>query len=777
MIKDNLMNFLKSILITIVTILCASHFAFSQTGAIKGFIYEKETGEPVIFTNVYLENSTYGSATDVNGYFSITRIPAGAYKLVIRCIGYDSLEMPVTVKGGDVMSKKLFLKKSAINLKEVNISAQKEIARSETMTSVIKATPKDLKQIPSVGGQPDIAQYVQILPGVIFTGDQGGQLYIRGGSPIQNKVLLDGMIVYNPFHSIGMFSVFETDILRNADIYTGGFNAEFGGRISSVMNLTTRDGNKKRFSGKLSAGTFGANVILEGPIVKQDMNKPEKATCSILLSAKNSYLKQSSKIFYKYINDNGLPFNYTDFYGKVSVNAPNGSKVNVFGFNFNDNVNYHSIADYKWYSGGAGANFLIIPGKASMIMEGNFAYSLYNISFNQKSFPYPRTSEISGFNGGLTFTYIAGKSQVKYGIDMLGFKTIFSYFNSIMRQISQQENTSEIAAFVKYKFATKKFVIEPGFRLHYYASLDNFSPEPRLAIKYNATDFLRIKLAGGWYSQNLIAANSDRDIVNLFYGFLSGPDNLQAEFDGKEITHKLQKAQHIILGFEIDVISHMTLNIEGYYKYFSQLTNINRNKIFDDIPEYSSKPDYLKKDFIIETGDAEGVDFSLKYDHKQIYLWMVYSLGYIHRYDGVMNYVPHYDRRHNINVVASYTFGKNLNWEVNARWNFGSGFPFTQTQGFYEHIDFTDINTDYTTVNGDLSLLYAGYNEGRLSTYHRLDLSVKKRFDFLKNSSLDIMLSVINVYNRANIFYKDRITGERVNQLPIIPSLSLSLSF
>ena len=410
-------------------------------------------------------------------------------------------------------------------------------------------------------------------------------------------------------------------------------------------------------------------------------------------------------------------------------------------------------------------------------MEGNFAYSLYNISFNQKSFPYPRTSEISGFNGGLTFTYIAGKSQVKYGIDMLGFKTIFSYFNSIMRQISQQENTSEIAAFVKYKFATKKFVIEPGFRLHYYASLDNFSPEPRLAIKYNATDFLRIKLAGGWYSQNLIAANSDRDIVNLFYGFLSGPDNLQAEFDGKEITHKLQKAQHIILGFEIDVISHMTLNIEGYYKYFSQLTNINRNKIFDDIPEYSSKPDYLKKDFIIETGDAEGVDFSLKYDHKQIYLWMVYSLGYIHRYDGVMNYVPHYDRRHNINVVASYTFGKNLNWEVNARWNFGSGFPFTQTQGFYEHIDFTDINTDYTTVNGDLSLLYAGYNEGRLSTYHRLDLSVKKRFDFLKNSSLDIMLSVINVYNRANIFYKDRITGERVNQLPIIPSLSLSLSF
>ena len=105
-----------------------------------------------------------------------------------------------------------------------------------------------MRQIPTVGGQADLAQYLQVLPGVIFTGDQGGQLYIRGGSPIQNKVLLDGMIVYNPFHSIGLFSVFDTDLMRNADVYTGGFNADFGGRISSVMDITTRDGNKKRLA-------------------------------------------------------------------------------------------------------------------------------------------------------------------------------------------------------------------------------------------------------------------------------------------------------------------------------------------------------------------------------------------------------------------------------------------------------------------------------------------------------------------------------------------------
>ena len=126
-----------------------------------------------------------------------------------------------------------------------------------------KITPKDLEMIPTIGGEADLAQYLQIVPGVVFTGDQGGQLYIRGGSPVQNKVLLDGMIVYSPFHSIGLFSVFDTDIIRNTDVYTGGFNAEYGGRISSIMDIKTRDGNKKTFEGKLSANTFGSKLLME----------------------------------------------------------------------------------------------------------------------------------------------------------------------------------------------------------------------------------------------------------------------------------------------------------------------------------------------------------------------------------------------------------------------------------------------------------------------------------------------------------------------------------
>lgn len=769
------MNYKK--ILPFLLLLIIQSTIFAQYGTIRGFVYEKETGEPILFTNVFLYKTTHGATTDGNGFFLISRVPTGSYNLVVKYLGYDSIAIPIVITQGEIVSKKIYLNRATVTLGEVNVSADREILRSETMTSVVKASPKQLKQLPSVGGQPDIAQYVQILPGVIFTGDQGGQLYIRGGSPIQNKVLLDGMVVYNPFHSIGMFSVFDTDILRNADIYTGGFNAEYGGRISSIMDLTTRDGNKKRISGKFSAGTFGANIILEGPIIKQDINKPDKTTMSFLLSAKNSYLKQSSKIFYQYIDKQGLPFNYLDFYGKLSVNGANGSKVNVFGFNFNDNVNYRFISDFSWKSSGAGMNFVVIPGKTPVLIEGNIAYSMYKINFEQANMS-PRTSEINGFNMGLNFTYIFGKSQIKYGIELLGFQTNFVFYNSVMRELQQKENTTELGVFLKYKFATSKLIVEPGLRLHYYASLDNFSPEPRLAIKYNITDWLRFKAAGGWYSQNLIAANSDRDVVNLFYGFLSGPDNLQTEFDGEKVTHKLQKAQHIILGFEIDIFKNAMINVEAYYKNFSQLTNINRNKIFDDTPEYQNKPDYYRKDFIIEKGSAKGIDVSLKYDYRQIYIWIVYSLGYIDRYDGAITYSPHYDRRHNVNIVASYNFGKNLGWELSARWNFGSGFPFTETQGYYELINFEDgINTDVLNYNGDLGIIYADYNKGRLSSYHRLDLSLKKKFEITTHSTLEIGLSVINAYNRANIFYKDRITQQRINQLPIMPSLNISMSF
>ena len=199
----------------VLTSLLLPHILQAQTGTLRGFVYEKESGEPILFTNVYFYKTTIGAPTDANGYFAITRIPPGDYILMVTYVGSDTLKIPVTIKANEIISKKLYLSKSTFTLNEINVSAARQDKVRETQTSIIKVTPKEIQQIPAIGGQPDLAQYLQVLPGVIFTGDQGGQLYIRGGPPIQNKVIYDGMIVYNPFHSIGLFSVFDVDILKN----------------------------------------------------------------------------------------------------------------------------------------------------------------------------------------------------------------------------------------------------------------------------------------------------------------------------------------------------------------------------------------------------------------------------------------------------------------------------------------------------------------------------------------------------------------------------------
>lgn len=781
-------NFIKTI--TFLLLLVSGLGIYAQTGTIRGFVYSDKTGEPEIGSTVYLKGTTIGAATDVNGFYSITKIPVGSYTLMVTSLGFDTLSMPVSVKKNEILQRNHNIKEAATMMQTFNVSAEKQESKTQVKMSVAKVTPKEIKSIPAVGGDPDLAQYLQVLPGVTFTGDQGGQLYIRGGSPVQNKVLMDGMIIYNPFHSIGLFSVFDTDIMRTADVYTGGFNAEYGGRISSIMDITTRDGDKKRLRGKVSASTFSSKLTLEGPIKKA---KEGSGAITFVLSGKHSYLEQSSEIYKPYfeglssenargVDTLGLPYGFTDLYGKMTFHGDNGNKMSLFGFNYRDNVNYSDVSNLDWSASGGGANFVLVPATSKTLIEGVVAVSNYKIDLREAD-GQPRTSSINGFNGGMDFTTFSGDNQFKYGLEMLGFKTNYEFVNTVGTRIIQEENTTEFSGFMMYRINAGKFVIEPSVRLQYYASLSTFSPEPRIGLKYNVSDKLRLKAAGGMYSQNLISANSDRDIVNLFYGFLSGPSNLQEEFteqDGtvREVTHALQKANHAIVGFEYDFNNSLTLNVEGYYKKFTQLTNTNRNQIFDEDDDAAAdKPDVVKKEFIVETGDAYGVDFSLKYSSTHLNVWTIYSLGKVTRWDGIQEYFPVFDRRHNVNVVIAYIFGKDLNWEFNTRWNLASGFPFTQTQGFYEGVDFSSIDQNYTSANGSLELELAEINKGRLPFYHRLDVNIKRKFELGKNSTLEANLGATNAYNRDNLFFIDRVTAEKVYQLPLMPSLGVSLTF
>ncbi|MGC9331171.1 MAG: TonB-dependent receptor, partial [Bacteroidales bacterium] len=346
---------IPSIITGLFLLVCAS-IVHAQTGSIKGFVYDKETGGTCVFANVFIEHTNFGAATDANGFFNINKVPAGTHELTITYIGYDTLRTQIIVKEDKIHSDIYYLTPSSVILEEAIISAEQREKKTQIRTSITKIEPAQIKRLPTMGAEPDLAQYLQVVPGVIFTGDQGGQLYIRGGSPIQNLVLLDGMVIYNPFHSIGLFSVFDSDLIDNTDVYTGGFSAEYGGRISSVMDIRMRNGNKKRFAGKLNVSPFGSKLLAEGPFKKFEMGQ---SSATYVLSAKTSYLNKTSKYLYTYIDDS-LPFSYTDLYGKISYNSPEGSKINLFGFHFTDQVNYGALSDLNWNSSGIGSNFIIV---------------------------------------------------------------------------------------------------------------------------------------------------------------------------------------------------------------------------------------------------------------------------------------------------------------------------------------------------------------------------------------------------------------------------------
>ncbi len=759
-----------------------SPFTLFGQGTIRGTLFDDANGEAVPFANVVLDGTKYGCATDLSGFFLINKIPHGTYTLRVRFVGYEDYTQEVTVSGTRPITLTIRLKPASQMLQEVVISDNKiEEKRMQTQVSVEKVTAAQIQQMPSIGGQADIAQYMQVLPGVSSTGDQGGQLYIRGGSMIQNLCLLDGMIVYNPFHSIGLYSIFETDIILNADIYTGGFGAEYGGRLSSVMDITTRDGNKRRHSGKVGLNTFGASLILEGPLKRETATS--KSTITYLLSAKNSYLSHTSKKLYPYV-EGGLPFDFLDIYGKLSINSGTGSKINLFGFRFDDQVlGYQALADYHWQNYGAGSNFTLVTG-ASAILDGSVAYSNYRITLDDGSSDN-KFSEIGGFNMNLQITNFIGANKLRYGLSMEGYHTNYHFINQYGYTTTQEKPSTNLSAFVTYKLNTGRLLLDPGVRIVYYATLNHLSPEPRIAAKYNISDNLRVKFAGGFYSQIFLDARSDNDIVNLFTGFLTGSSDLSITkmFLGNEVSTYTQKAKHAVLGVEYNLGEHVTLNAEGYFKYFDQLINANRNKMFDPNDDaYRSgpyaKPDYLLTDFIVERGYATGFDVSAQVDLERLYLWATYSLGYVQRQDEVQVYNPHYDRRHTVNILGTYALGDQRQWELSARWSLGSGFPFTQTQGVFQSLVFpSGIVSDYTQENGHYGIHYSDLYGGRLPTYHRLDLGVKWKISIGKRGLLELSLSATNIYNRKNIFYYNRATHDRVNQLPILGSFGAVFSF
>jgi TonB-dependent Receptor Plug Domain/Carboxypeptidase regulatory-like domain len=760
--------------------------ASAQNAALKGKVSDP-AGEPVPSARVYIPNVA-GDLTETDGVFAINGIPAGSYRLIV--IGdetFDTLFVDVTLAPGQVQNLDLKLK-ATTTLTDIEISSDSrvQIDTRDPAPGLTSITSEQIKFVPNIGSA-DLGSYLQVVPGVVFTGDQGGQLFIRGGTPVQNLVLLDGAIMYNPFHTLGLFSVFDADYIRRADVYSGGFAAKYGGRISSVMDITTRNGNFNRFSGKVEVNPIMSSALVEGPIGRPN-ERTGQSTLSYLVSARHCYLDATSPEFYSYVNDSvSLPFNFTDLYGKITLG--NGlNQATFFGFHQTDKVSYGYPTDYKWTSSGGGLNFMVLPSNTKMILSGNFSVSRFTNGQINPDEVFPRESSIGGFTGRLNFQYyVAGADEISYGLQFQGFRNELRYTSGLGLLVDNENNNTEFAGYVQYKKVFRKkivlpngfvdyfnrAVIEPSVRVHYYNNL-GVSPEFRLRAKLNFKN-VSLQLAGGTYTQNLVAALSDRDVVQLFQGYIASP---QQGMSNRPLNPRYwQAAQHALAGVEVTVLRGVKFQLEGWYKRFLQVTNINRNRLF---PE--------EDQFVAESGEAYGADATVTYVRGKLYLYGTYGLANNFRTDPNTGdtYAPVWDRRHNANIVANYRIGelrakrtnavRDSKWEFGARFNLGTGFPFTQTQGFYQqqNFEFEGAGTNYVAQNPELGILLSDdYNGGRLPDYHRLDVMFKRRWILGEWALLEANIQVVNAYNRENIFYYDRVRNARVNQLPTVPSAGL----
>lgn len=788
-------------LLFIASLLLTSNLLWAQGTIIRGTVRNVD-GDPLVGATIFAPELKIGAYANEEGIFSLPikmdRPPGGIgtipVDLIITYFGYDTAFEAVEVRYNRVLTLGVILNERIVLSDEVEILGRRtgEIDKTQVDIGVTEISAQEINLIPSLGA-PDLAQVLQVQPGVVFTGDQGGQLYIRGGTPIQNMVLMDNMIIYSPFHSIGLFSVFDTDYIRSVEVHSAAFPGQYGGRISSVIDIKTRNGSFDTFKGKVNINPFSSNVLAEGPLIK---GKKPGSGLSYMVSARNNYIDRTSPTLYPYVNDStSLPYNFLDLYGKLTV-SDGVNQANVFGFRQTDNVNFEFPANIGWDAVGGGANFQLLPSEAGAIISGTFAYSSYTTGLSSQSENFPRSSQIQGFNGTLQVGYIFNAvDEFKFGLSFLGFSTDYEFTNSFGFRTAQQASNTEAAIYATYKKviqtkdaagrAFERAVIEPSVHVHYYNNQRAATFEPRLRAKLN-TDRVSLSVGTGMYSQNLMAAVSDRDVVNLFQGFLSAPEELA--YNVRPTT--LQYAWHGLVGVEMALFENVTTNVEGWYKNFTQLTSINRDKIFEEDP-----------DFITETGEAMGLDFIVKYQSKNLYAYANYGLAKVTRTDRLnteepRTYPPVFDRRHTANFIAAWKKGRfdarsdanrpikpkfsESKWEFGVRWSLGSGFPFTQTQGYFEKLDFQDdgAQTDISTQNGQLGLILADQlNGGRLPYYHRMDLSAKRRWLFDNRILLEVNASAINVYNRRNIFYFDRVRFATVYQFPFVPSLGITAKY
>ena len=736
----------------------------AQPAMLSGFVTGGDNGEAIELANVVLEGANrvqLGATTNRDGLYVIPRVPPGRYALKVTFIGYSTHVDTLVFVYGEVMTRNVELESGEMELDEVLVETERMAGIARVTAGQQTIRPAEIKLIPTPDVAGDLASYLTTLPGVIVTGDRGGQLFIRGGEPTQNLVQLDGILLYQPFHILGFYSAFPSDILSRSDIHAGGFGSKYGERISSVLDVSTREGNKQRFTGGFSGSPFIGTVRFEGPVLKDRI--------SILASGRQSLIEEGAA---QYINT-PMRFNFSDAFVKLHGIVNPTARASITGLHtydrgiLNEDLGGAPQEEVRWQNDAIGVRYLFLPRIYPVMIDSRLSFSRLKTDLGAPN-QAERTSSIENIHAAIDATFFGDKVNVETGISVrvLNLRT---FLDGAFQNINLEDDAFEQGAV----YAEPEITLSPnlrlrtGVRIQFFDARFNPYLEPRLRLVWSS-GVHQVSAAAGIYNQGIIGLNDRRDAASVFTAWTSVPRELESRDDARE--GRVQNAKHAIMGYQTSFANGIEFNVEGFYKWLDNLL----------ISEWTAFPRFTTNLQPAE-GRAYGFDTRLEIRRGKWYGYINY--GYSNtRYTALqaslelwygteeLSFRPPHDRRHQFNVLVNTEVA---GFDLSARWDFGSGLPFSQAVGFdgFAVVDDVEKASD---IPGSRRVIYEEPFNATLPTYHRMDFSVNRTFS-LKNADVTVQGSLINVYNRRNLFYLDVFTLRRVDQLPFVPSLGINL--
>jgi len=740
-------TFFKSLALPLFILLGAST-ARAQGVDVRGTVTDSANGERVAYANVLIEGTNKGAATNSSGFYLIPAVSPGKYTLVVSCVGYIKLREKVTVGFGEPLLVNIKLTPEPVEVSETVVTGKVTREVSDAQTSVHTLEASDVRAVP-VSAMPDIFHAIQILPGIVSTSDVNSHFYVRGGGGDQNLIMLDGMKMYNPFHALGIFSIFDPDIIRTTEVYTGAFPPGYGGRLSSVVSMSTKDGNSNQLSAKGNVNFLSSKLQLEGPL-GDDFTWIADARKSFNNTTINRFMQRD------------LPVSFFDAFVKMTAKVTEDRQVRygIQGFFSGDNLRSGNPTepDYAWRNNAVGftASGLIL---GRVYFDAVVYQTLYDANRDSKSSatitPASTSIHETGIRSNATL-YLDSKDLFYFGFDMSFPELKYSLINTY--GILQQDDDVEVEGWIwaRYRATVGFWKFDGGIHMDAINLMKGGGTEniqPRINISRPLFDDWTLKLSYGQFSQNYVTVNNEDDVISIFDTWIHIPQGLKPEL-----------ADHYVAGIDGNILPELSVNVQSYLKNYRSLVVYNRDKV-----------DALDPDYINATGDSYGAEFLVRYGIPFVDFYGSYTLSRATITSQGLTYPPSYDREHTINLLGEFHLFDNL--EADVRWEYGSGFPFTQTAGYYDRLDLSNFYLQPSVdEQGNPYISLGAKNAARLPAYQRLDLGLTYRFQM---SSLKgrVGVNIVNVYDHRNIFYFDRTTGQEVDMLPFFPTATLELEY